>query len=52
MSIKHLLYSFQSFLWVPMGWLVEELGRHDKGGGSQKCPYCGACKESVKHVVF
>ena len=21
-------------------------------GGSQECPNCGACKESVEHVVF
>ena len=23
-----------------------------KGGGSQECPNCGACKELVDHVVF
>ena len=32
--------------------LFEELGRHDKGDGSQECPNYGACKESVQHVVF
>ena len=32
--------------------LFEELGRHAKGGGSQECPNCGACKESVEHVLF
>ena len=29
-----------------------ELDWHDKGGGSQESPNCGACKESVEHVVF
>ena len=24
----------------------------DKEGGSQECPNCGACKESVEHVLF
>ena len=23
-----------------------------KGVGSQECPNCGACKESVEHVLF
>ena len=32
--------------------LFEELGRHASGGGSQECPNCGACKESVEHVLF
>ena len=32
--------------------LFEELGRHAKRGGSQECPNCGACKESVEHVLF
>ena len=32
--------------------LFEELGRHAKEGGSQECPNCGACKESVEHVLF
>ena len=32
--------------------LFEELGRHDKEGGSQECPNCGICKESVEHVLF
>ena len=32
--------------------LFEELGRHAKMGGSQECPNCGACKESVEHAVF
>ena len=25
---------------------------HAKRGGSQKCPNCGACKESIEHVLF
>ena len=29
---------------------MEELGRHDKGAGSQGCPKCGGCK--VEHVHF
>ena len=32
--------------------LFEELGRHMNRGGSQECPNCGACKESVEHVLF
>ena len=32
--------------------LFEELGRHTKRGGSQECLNCGACDESVEHVVF
>ena len=32
--------------------LFAELGRHAKGGGSQECPNCGACKESVEFVLF
>ena len=32
--------------------LFEELGRRTKGGGSQECPNCRACRESVEHVVF
>ena len=32
--------------------LFEELGKHDKGGGPQECANCGACKESVEHVLF
>ena len=32
--------------------LFEELGRHAKRDGSQECPNCGACKESVEHVLF
>ena len=32
--------------------LFEELGRHDKGAGSQECSNCRACKESVEHVLF
>ena len=32
--------------------LFEELCRQANRGGSQECPYCGACKESVEHVVF
>ena len=32
--------------------LVEELGKHTNRGGSQECPDCGDCKESVKHVLF
>ena len=30
----------------------EELGRHAKRGGSQQCPNCGACNESVEHFLF
>ena len=33
-------------------WVFEELGRHMKRGGSQGCPVCGACMESVEHVLF
>ena len=32
--------------------LFEELSRHDKRGGPQGCPNCGAGKESVEHVPF
>ena len=32
--------------------LFEDLGRHAKGSGSQECPTCGACRESVEHVLF
>ena len=32
--------------------LFAELGRHDKGSGSQECPNCGACQESIEHVLF
>ena len=32
--------------------LFEELCRHVKAGGSQECPNCRACKESVEHVLF
>ena len=32
--------------------LFEELGRHDKGDGSQKCPNCTGCEESVRHFLF
>ena len=32
--------------------LFEELGRHANRGRSQECPNCGACKESVEHVLF
>ena len=28
------------------------MGRHAKRGGSQECPKCGACKESVEHVLL
>ena len=28
------------------------MGRHDKGGASQECPNCGACKELGEHVIF
>ena len=31
---------------------VLQLGRHAKGGGSQECTNCGACKESVENVLF
>ena len=30
----------------------EELGRHDKRGGSKEWPNRGACKESFEHVRF
>ena len=26
-------------------------GSHARGGGSQECPNCGACKEWVEHVL-
>ena len=32
--------------------LFEDLGRHDKEGGSDKCPNCGACEESIEHVLL
>ena len=32
--------------------LFEELVRHAKGGGSQECPTCEACKESIEHVLL
>ena len=32
--------------------LFEELGRHGNRDESQECPNCGACKESVEHVLF
>ena len=32
--------------------LFDELSRHAKGGGSQKCLNFGACKESVEHVFI
>ena len=32
--------------------LFEEMGRQDKVGGSQKCPNCGTCKESITNVLF
>ena len=32
--------------------IFEELGRYSNKGGSKVCPHCGACKESVEHVVF
>ena len=32
--------------------MFEELGRHAKRGGSQECPNCWSCKESVEHVLF
>ena len=28
------------------------MGRHSNKGGLQECPNCGACKESVEHVLF
>ena len=31
--------------------LFEELGRHADRGGLQECSNCGACKESVEHVL-
>ena len=32
--------------------LFEELCRHDNGHGSQECPNCRACKESIEHFLF
>ena len=32
--------------------VFEELGRHANRRGSQECPNCEACKESVEHVLF
>ena len=32
--------------------LFNELGRHDKMGGSHECANCEACKKSVQHVLF
>ena len=32
--------------------LFEELGRHANRGGSQQCPNCVVCKQSVEHVLF
>ena len=46
---KPLLYCFFTFAHAL---LRIELGRHDKRGGSQDCPNCGACRESVDHVIF
>ena len=43
-----LLFKFHSVTHGPF----EELSGHSKGGGSQECPNCGACKESVEHVLF
>ena len=31
---------------------IEELECDLREGGSQECPNCGACKESVKHVLL
>ena len=45
---SRLLFKFRS---VTHG-LFEELGRHANRGGSQEFPNCGACKESVEHVLF
>ena len=45
---SRLLFKFRS----GAHWLFEELGRHAKMGGSQECPNCGTCKESVEHVLF
>ena len=46
--------SFRLFLKFCLGThgLFEELCRHDKGGGSQECPNCMACKESFEHLLF
>ena len=32
--------------------LFEDLGRRANEGGLQECANCGACKESVEHVLF
>ena len=32
--------------------MFEELSRHASMGGSQECPNCYACKESIEHVLF
>ena len=37
---------------VPMDFLRSLVGIHAKRGGSQECPNCGACKESVERVIF
>ena len=42
---------YVKFRWGTHG-LLEELGRHDKGGGLQECCNCGASKELVEHVLF
>ena len=44
----------RSFLKFRLGThgLFEVLGRHAGGDGSQECRNCGACKESVEHVLF
>ena len=43
-----LFYKFHSGTHV----LFEELGKHANKGGLHECPNCGACKESVEHVLF
>ena len=45
---SRLLFSFHS----GTHGLFEKLRRHANRGGSQECPNCGACKESVEHVHF
>ena len=47
----HSSWLFFEFLSSAHG-LHEELGRHAKKGVFQECPDCGACKESVEHVLF
>ena len=53
-SIKNVKGPLLDFLKFHSGThlLFKKLGRHGNRGGSQECPNCGACRESVKHVLF